>query len=106
MINIILYLLAFIGLATVYYGLFKLVNYLMDTANDLKYKFERELQKRHEKIAVKKFIKEEKEKEIEKAILRMHAEKLREEKALSELVQNIADDDGDDEDGDNDFEVF
>lgn len=105
MINLILYILAFVGLATVYCGLFKLVDYLMDTTNDLKYKLERELQKRHEKIAVKKFIKEEKEKEIEKAILRMHAEKLREEKAFSELFQNIADDD-DDGDGDNDFEVF
>lgn len=101
MINTILYILAFVGLATVYYGLFKLVNYLMDTTNDLKFKLERELNKKREKIAVKKFIKEEKEKELEKAILRMRAEKLREEKALSEIAQNLEDDDND-----NDLEIF
>lgn len=102
MINITLYVLAFIGLATVYYSLFKLVNYLMDTTNDLKFKIEKELHKRREKIAVKKFIKEEKEKEIEKAILRMRAEKLREEKAISEIAINLEDDSDDEKE----FEIF
>ncbi len=93
MTSLLIGALALIGSFTVYYYAFKVLSNFLDWINDFKYKIERQSQKTRDKIAVKKFLKEEKERELQEAILRMKAEKLKEEKLISELANDLEDDD-------------
>lgn len=93
MTSILIGALALVGSFTVYYYAFKVLSNFLDWMNDFKYKIERKAQKTRDKIAVKKFLKEEKERELQEAILRMRAEKIKEEKLISELANDL---DGDD----------
>lgn len=93
MTNLLIGALALVGSFTVYYLAFKLMSNFLDWMNDFKYKIERQSQKTRDKIAVKKFLKEEKEKELQEAILRMKAEKLKKEKMLSDLANDLENDD-------------
>lgn len=93
MTSLLIGALALIGSFTVYYLAFRALSNFLDWMNDFKYKIERHSQKTRDKIAVKKFLKEEKERELQEAILRMRAEKLKEEKLISELANNLEDDD-------------
>lgn len=93
MTSLLIGALAVIGSFTVYYYTFKALSNFMDWINDFKYKIERQSQKTRDKIAVKKFLKEEKERELQEAILRMKAEKLKKEKLLNELATDLEDDD-------------
>lgn len=93
MTSLLIGALALVGSFTVYYLAFKVLSNFMDWMNDFKYKIERKAQKTRDKIAVKKFIKEEKERELKEAILRMRAEKLKEEKMLSDLANDLEEDD-------------
>lgn len=93
MTSLLIGALALVGSFTVYYLAFKVLSNLMDWMNDFKYKIERQSQKTRDKIAVKKFLKEEKERELQEAILRMKAEKIKEEKLISELANDLDDDD-------------
>lgn len=93
MTSLLIGALALVGSFTVYYLAFKVLSNFMDWMNDFKYKIERKAQKTRDKIAVKKFIKEEKERELKEAILRMRAEKLKKEKMLSDLANDLENDD-------------
>lgn len=93
MTNLLIGALALIGSFTVYYYAFKVLSNFLDWLNDFKYKIERKAQKTREKIAVKKFLKEEKERELQEAIIRMRAEKIKEEKLISDLANDLDDDD-------------
>lgn len=93
MVNLLIGALALVGSFTVYYYTFKALSNFLDWMNDFKFKIERRSQKAKDKIAVKKFLKEEKEREIQEAILRMKAEKLKEEKILNELANDQEEDD-------------
>lgn len=93
MTSLLIGALALVGSFTVYYLAFKVLSNFMDWMNDFKYKIERKAQKTRDKIAVKKFIKEEKERELKEAILRMRAEKIKEEKMLSDLANDLEEDD-------------
>lgn len=93
MVNLLIGALALVGSFTVYYYTFKALSNFLDWMNDFKFKIERRSQKVKDKIAVKKFLKEEKEREIQEAILRMKAEKLKDEKLLNELANDLEEDD-------------
>lgn len=93
MTSLLIGALALVGSFTVYYLAFKVLSNFLDWLNDFKYKIERKAQKTREKIAVKKFLKEEKERELQEAILRMRAEKLKKEKMLSDLANDLENDD-------------
>lgn len=93
MTSLLIGALALVGSFTVYYLAFKVLSNFLDWLNDFKYKIERKAQKTREKIAVKKFLKEEKERELQEAILRMRAEKIKEEKLISELANDLEEDD-------------
>lgn len=93
MIDLLIGALALVGSFTVYYYAFKVISNFLDWMNDFKYKIERQSQKTRDKIAVKKFLKEEKERELQEAILRMKAEKLKKEKMLSDLANDLENDD-------------
>lgn len=93
MTSLLIWALALVGSFTVYYLAFKVLSNLLDWVNDFKYKIERQSQKTRDKIAVKKFLKEEKERELQEAILRMRAEKLKEEKLINELANDLEEDD-------------
>lgn len=93
MTSLLIGALALVGSFTVYYLAFKVLSNFMDWMKDFKYKIERKAQKTRDKIAVKKFIKEEKERELKEAILRMRAEKLKKEKMLSDLANDLENDD-------------
>ena len=93
MTSLLIGALALVGSFTVYYLAFKVLSNFMDWMNDFKYKIERKAQKTRDKIAVKKFIKEEKERELKEAILRMRAEKIKKEKMLSDLANDLENDD-------------
>lgn len=97
MTNLLIGALALVGSFTVYYYAFKVLSNFMDWMNDFKYKIERKAQKTRDKIAVKKFLKEEKERELQQAILRMKAEKIKEEKLISDLADDLANDDTEEE---------
>lgn len=90
--SILIGALALVGSFTVYYYAFKVLSNFLDWMNDFKYKIERKAQKTRDKIAVKKFLKEEKERELKEAILRMRAEKIKEEKLISELANDLEED--------------
>lgn len=93
MTSLLIGALALIGSFTIYYLAFKVLSNFMDWIKDFKYKIERQSQKTRDKIAVKKFLKEEKERELQEAILRMKAEKIKEEKLISELANDLEEDD-------------
>lgn len=93
MTSLLIGALALVGSFTIYYLAFKVLSNFLDWLNDFKYKIERKAQKTREKIAVKKFLKEEKERELQEAILRMRAEKIKEEKLISELANDLEEDD-------------
>ncbi|QOC57429.1 hypothetical protein phi9181_ORF059 [Enterococcus phage 9181] len=93
MTSLLIGALALVGSFTVYYYAFKVISNFLDWMNDFKYKIERQSQKTRDKIAVKKFLKEEKERELQEAILRMKAEKLKKEKMLSDLANDLENDD-------------
>lgn len=93
MTSLLIWALALVGSFTVYYLAFKVLSNFLDWVNDFKYKIERQSQKTRDKIAVKKFLKEEKERELKEAILRMRAEKLKKEKMLSDLANDLENDD-------------
>ena len=93
MTSLLIGALALVGSFTVYYLAFKVLSNFLDWMNDFKYKIERQAQKTRDKIAVKKFLKEEKERELQEAILRMRAEKIKEEKLISELANDLEEDD-------------
>lgn len=93
MIDLLIGVLALVGSFTVYYYAFMVLSNFLDWMNDFKFKIERRSQKAKDKIAVKKFLKEEKERELQEAILRMKAEKLKKEKMLSDLANDLENDD-------------
>ena len=63
MTNLLIGALALVGSFTVYYYAFKVLSNFMDWMNDFKYRIERGSQRAKDRIAVKKFLKEEKERE-------------------------------------------
>lgn len=93
MLNLLIGALALVGSFTVYYLAFKVLSNFLDWMNDFKFKIKRRSQKAKDKIAVKKFLKEEKERELQEAILRMKAEKLKEEKFINDLANDLEEDD-------------